>query len=164
MSRTPCENDTVFYTSSVAPAPWRQLRKTGSMALTVRWVWKVSAFMYLCLFMRFMPIYADSVMRRIFVTRLLPAASILNIICFCRFSLLLAKAKRCPTHSAGWSSLVARRAHNPKVVGSNPAPATKITALTCENGRGFFVAGEFLDRKVYPAACFSALGKGSGCR
>ena len=23
----------------------------------------------------------------------------------------------------GWSSLVARRAHNPKVVGSNPAPA-----------------------------------------
>ena len=25
---------------------------------------------------------------------------------------------------AGWSSLVARRAHNPKVVGSNPAPAT----------------------------------------
>ena len=28
-------------------------------------------------------------------------------------------------HIAGWSSLVARRAHNPKVVGSNPAPATK---------------------------------------
>jgi hypothetical protein len=27
---------------------------------------------------------------------------------------------------AGWSSPVARRAHNPKVVGSNPAPATKI--------------------------------------
>ncbi len=26
--------------------------------------------------------------------------------------------------SAGWSSLVARRAHNPKVAGSNPAPAT----------------------------------------
>ena len=25
---------------------------------------------------------------------------------------------------AGWSSLVARRAHNPKVVGSNPTPAT----------------------------------------
>ena len=32
--------------------------------------------------------------------------------------------------SAGWSSLVARRAHNPKVAGSNPAPATdqKLTA------------------------------------
>ena len=28
-------------------------------------------------------------------------------------------------HGAGWSSSVARRAHNPKVVGSNPAPATK---------------------------------------
>ena len=29
---------------------------------------------------------------------------------------------------AGWSSLVARWAHNPKVVGSNPAPATKLKA------------------------------------
>jgi hypothetical protein len=28
---------------------------------------------------------------------------------------------------AGWSSLVARWAHNPKVAGSNPAPATKIS-------------------------------------
>ena len=27
--------------------------------------------------------------------------------------------------AAGWSSLVARRAHNPKVAGSNPAPATR---------------------------------------
>ena len=26
---------------------------------------------------------------------------------------------------AGWSSLEARRAHNPKVVGSNPTPATQ---------------------------------------
>ena len=26
---------------------------------------------------------------------------------------------------AGWSSLEARRAHNPKVIGSNPAPATQ---------------------------------------
>ncbi len=26
---------------------------------------------------------------------------------------------------AGWSSLAARRAHNPKVVGSNPTPATR---------------------------------------
>ena len=31
----------------------------------------------------------------------------------------------CRSHNdAGWSSLVARRAHNPKVVGSNPTPAT----------------------------------------
>ena len=27
---------------------------------------------------------------------------------------------------AGWSSLEARLAHNPKVVGSNPAPATRV--------------------------------------
>ena len=31
-----------------------------------------------------------------------------------------------PHTDAGWSSLVARRAHNPKVVGSNPVPATRI--------------------------------------
>ncbi len=31
---------------------------------------------------------------------------------------------------AGWSSLVARRAHNPKVVGSNPAPATSLKSYT----------------------------------
>ena len=30
---------------------------------------------------------------------------------------------------AGWSSLVARRAHNPKVVGSNPAPATNLLSI-----------------------------------
>ena len=29
-----------------------------------------------------------------------------------------------PARDAGWSSLVARRAHNPEVAGSNPAPAT----------------------------------------
>ena len=32
---------------------------------------------------------------------------------------------------AGWSSLVARRAHNPKVVGSNPAPATIEQLKSC---------------------------------
>src|ERR1700736_6384477 len=31
----------------------------------------------------------------------------------------------CYDRSAGWSSLVARWAHNPKVGGSNPPPATK---------------------------------------
>ena len=30
-----------------------------------------------------------------------------------------------PSHGAGWSSPVARQAHNLKVAGSNPAPATK---------------------------------------
>ena len=34
-----------------------------------------------------------------------------------------------PTHVvAGWSSPVARQAHNLKVVGSNPTPATNILA------------------------------------
>ena len=28
-------------------------------------------------------------------------------------------------NNAGWSSLEARRAHNPKVIGSNPVPATQ---------------------------------------
>ena len=36
------------------------------------------------------------------------------------------------THDAGWSSLVARRAHNPKVVGSNPTPATKTEKVSKE--------------------------------
>nr|AGY62887.1 ATPase [Escherichia coli] len=30
----------------------------------------------------------------------------------------------CHVSGAGWSSLVARRPHKPKIVGSNPAPAT----------------------------------------
>ena len=29
-------------------------------------------------------------------------------------------------NNAGWSSLEARRAHNPKVIGSNPVPATQV--------------------------------------
>ena len=48
------------------------------------------------------------------------------------------------------------RAHNPKVVGSNPAPATKITTLTCENGQGFFIAGESSGRKCLPLRPFLA--------
>ena len=39
---------------------------------------------------------------------------------------------------AGWSSPVARQAHNLKVVGSNPAPATK--------GKQGFVTGFFMIR------------------
>ena len=34
---------------------------------------------------------------------------------------------------AGWSSPVARQAHNLKVAGSNPAPATKQTPLLNRN-------------------------------
>ncbi len=41
--------------------------------------------------------------------------------------------------AAGWSSLVARRAHNPKVVGSNPAPATR-TSKRPLNRVAFFCA------------------------
>lgn len=53
-----------------------------------------------------------------------------DIIHICRFSCLILykgvlgrKGRR--NISAGWSSLVARRAHNPEVIGSNPVPATK---------------------------------------
>jgi hypothetical protein len=42
---------------------------------------------------------------------------------------------------AGWSSLVARRAHNPKVAGSNPAPATKINR---SEATSFDVASSFV--------------------
>src|SRR5689334_3845573 len=35
---------------------------------------------------------------------------------------------------AGWSSLVARRAHNPEVVGSNPTPAIGGTAVRRNSG------------------------------
>ena len=41
---------------------------------------------------------------------------------------------------AGWSSLVARRAHNPKVVGSNPAPATILKRKKARSRRAFFVS------------------------
>src|SRR3954465_8113518 len=41
------------------------------------------------------------------------------------------------TGDAGWSSPVARQAHNLKVAGSNPAPATNETAVL---RGGFFVA------------------------
>ena len=41
----------------------------------------------------------------------------------CAYIYLL--AARNAARVAGWSSSVARRAHNPKAVGSNPAPATR---------------------------------------
>jgi hypothetical protein len=42
----------------------------------------------------------------------------------------MAPPKQGQTHiGAGWSSPVARQAHNLKVVGSNPTPATKIKPL-----------------------------------
>ena len=49
---------------------------------------------------------------------------------------------------AGWSSLAARRAHNPKVVGSNPTPATNSFCQTEGPAKaGFFIYhGSHLDR------------------
>ena len=48
------------------------------------------------------------------------------------------EGKNKKTNIAGWSSSVARRAHNPKVVGSNPAPATsKFKPLWNPNHKGF---------------------------
>ena len=41
-------------------------------------------------------------------------------------------AEKQKVNIAGWSSLVARRAHNPKVVGSNPAPATTKQGEFCK--------------------------------
>jgi hypothetical protein len=43
------------------------------------------------------------------------------------------------THIAGWSSLVARQAHNLKVLGSNPNPATTFGAFL-ETERPLFIA------------------------
>jgi hypothetical protein len=40
---------------------------------------------------------------------------------------------------AGWSSLVARRAHNPEVAGSNPAPATPKDLLIGGNIRSYLL-------------------------
>ena len=49
--------------------------------------------------------------------------------------------KSIAVYIAGWSSSVARRAHNPKVVGSNPAPATKQKSpcLAINMGIDFYV-------------------------
>ena len=53
-------------------------------------------------------------------------------------SLYLIKSHRA-IDRAGWSSLVARRAHNPEVVGSNPAPATKYFRRSEVNSSGLFL-------------------------
>src|SRR5580700_5749946 len=54
---------------------------------------------------------------------------------------------------AGWSSLVARQAHNLKVVGSNPAPATNLGPKTHVLGPVFqaltgFLPSELLHRAI----------------
>ena len=49
----------------------------------------------------------------------------------CSNALIALKGAVTESIDAGWSSLVARRAHNPKVVGSNPAPATNLMTACC---------------------------------
>lgn len=58
---------------------------------------------------------------------------------------------------AGWSSLAARRAHNPKVVGSNPAPATSIKRkgpvwgfllIGVGHGPTFYLCVRFMKRHI----------------
>ena len=51
-----------------------------------------------------------------------------------------------PTRIAGWSSPVARQAHNLKVVGSNPAPATNLkgrSQLIPRLATALFLKGSF---------------------
>ena len=43
---------------------------------------------------------------------------------------------------AGWSSLAARRAHNPKVTGSNPVPATRLEAVDSKESAAFRFSGQ----------------------
>src|SRR5262249_48318464 len=60
-------------------------------------------------------------------------------------SALLHSGSKCAGRSrashfdAGWSSPVARQAHNLKVVGSNPTPATNKSPATPMRWRGFFL-------------------------
>ena len=65
---------------------------------------------------------------------------------------------------AGWSSQVARRAHNPKVAGSNPAPATKKLKRVCpafnRAGPFLFILPEYI-KNLYSFRCRSLLLVGS---
>ena len=51
---------------------------------------------------------------------------------------------------AGWSSLVARQAHNLKVVGSNPAPATNLTERRSVADKAALTRAAFLLPGVCP--------------
>ena len=53
------------------------------------------------------------------------------------FTLIFKPVIKIYNFDAGWSSQVARQAHNLKVVGSNPAPATNLYKLEI-NISGFF--------------------------
>ncbi len=82
------------------------------------------------------------------------AVAYLSLLCIIRIS-LKAVASTNQNSNAGWSSLVARRAHNPKVVGSNPAPAT--TLKTTQNSVVFFSLNMHKFIKVNKAFCSGTL-------
>ena len=59
------------------------------------------------------------------------------------------------------SSLVARRAHNPKVVGSNPTPATNVMSQDIGTSRTLGSGGSYvLKRDWYPMRVRSQLREG----
>src|SRR5947199_8888546 len=65
-------------------------------------------------------------------------------------------------NGAGWSSLVARWAHNPKVAGSNPAPATNFGDSRPRGSRGFFLLAPTSAYRVGPPAPRTVLAAASG--
>src|SRR5689334_6905865 len=64
----------------------------------------------------------------------------------CRVVLTTAR-RRYHTATAGWSSSVARWAHNPEVVGSNPTPATTTEGLLTSAVRSPSVMAEALRKQ-----------------
>src|SRR2546428_10792694 len=68
-----------------------------------------------------------------------------NDILDCGFRIANLRSKSRGSHGsvfgAGWSSPVARWAHNPKVAGSNPAPATNLTISKFELRSSKFYRG-----------------------
>ncbi len=78
-----------------------------------------------------------------------------------------AASPRPVTGDAGWSSPVARQAHNLKVAGSNPAPATK-KAPAARRGPSWFPAGRggrddaAADRAMLPSPAAASPGRPQG--
>ena len=64
---------------------------------------------------------------------------------------------------AGWSSLVAREAHNLEVVGSNPAPATETPVSKLFRPRGFFMRRWRDIHKSVDVSQFSVTTCGARC-
>src|SRR5438552_1755839 len=64
-----------------------------------------------------------------------------------------------PTNVAGWSSLVARWAHNPKVAGSNPAPATNGIQLNPLETEGLLFLEHFRSNSPQPRPTRPKRGK-----